>query len=656
MFIFRDNNCNPVPLGATGELYIGGECLSRGYLNSADLTNAKFICNPFIENSIFYKTGDLCKYHPDGNIEFIGRNDSQIKINGFRIELGEIETNILDYGVSDCIVLSYHNETTDTKVLTAYYTIQSDGINFKLTKKNILFENDLKEYLQSKLPEYMVPNIFIRLDKMPLNTSGKIDKKALPKPEEHIKKNLYIPPETDLEKKLVRIWENLLGIKKIGINDDFFKIGGNSILAIKLVSKINNYLNTNFKVADIFKTPTIKKIGSTILGKNSFINNNYKEIIYKYQNFKNYINNLNFYNLKTINKDILLTGANGFLGIYLLEDLLKSTSADIYCLIREDNNKTIEEKFFNSITFYKKEHLLKNDRIKLIKGNLSEEKLGINAEIYSLLKNKINLVYHNGANVNHLYNIKMLFDENVKGTFEVIKFSATAIPKKVFYISTFGVNQIPQIDIINEELFSKKTGYEQTKYLSEQILLYTKSKGLTLKIFRLGNITGDINSGVSNYYKNHSLLILKSCIQLGIAPKINSLIEMTPVNNISKSIVSISLSKDNGTVYNLNNPNTISWIEYINKINKLGYKVKLVDIKNWINEISKINENNALYPFKEYYLNLYRKENQNLVEHSIDSRRDDNQEDFNSKYPKDYEKMIETYIYYLQKVKFLPLP
>jgi amino acid adenylation domain-containing protein len=256
-----DENLSPVPVGATGELYIGGAGLARGYMNKPALTQEKFIPNPFQvdlqsqhnKSSKLYKTGDLVRWLHDGNLQYIGRNDFQIKIRGYRVELREIETTLNSYpAIKDSVVICHnHNISKDQeateKYLGAYYLAEKE-----------LSEKEILKYLQSKLPDYMVPRVLMHLDKFPTTVNGKLDRKALPLPQLEIKEG-YTPPNTPLEKTLCQIWSETLGIEKqrIGIKDDFFRLGGHSILAIKLASKINKTLNRNVSVSLILSHPTI---------------------------------------------------------------------------------------------------------------------------------------------------------------------------------------------------------------------------------------------------------------------------------------------------------------------------------------------------------------------------------------------------------------
>jgi amino acid adenylation domain-containing protein/non-ribosomal peptide synthase protein (TIGR01720 family) len=263
-----DSNLTPLPVGAIGELYIGGDGLARGYLNNPGLTTEKFIENPFqleVErknniNDRLYKTGDLVRWLPDSNLEYIGRNDLQVKIRGFRIELGEIESVLNSYkGVEHCIVLTTsrmvaNDEVEDSKYLVAYYLSEDQ-----------LDEQKLRDYLQSKLPEYMIPTLLIHIKSLPLTINGKLDKNALPKPEFN-RKTMYVAPTDELETQLCKIWAEVIGVseKEISVNDNFLRIGGNSISAIKIVSRLNKMLRDSVVVSDVFKYNTINSLASYI--------------------------------------------------------------------------------------------------------------------------------------------------------------------------------------------------------------------------------------------------------------------------------------------------------------------------------------------------------------------------------------------------------
>ncbi|TAE52225.1 MAG: non-ribosomal peptide synthetase, partial [Nostocales cyanobacterium] len=236
------------------ELYIGGIALADGYLNRPELTAERFIINPFDENSRLYKTGDLVRYLPDGNIEFLGRIDNQVKIRGFRIELGEIETALSQNADIQASCVIVREDNPGNKRLVAY--IVSD---------KTLAVSELREYLQGRLPEYMIPNSFVYLEKLPLTPSGKIDRRALPAPSINTEtKENYVAPNTPTEEILTGIWTQVLKIEKVGINDNFFELGGHSLLATQLVSRIRASFQVEIPLKNIFTAPTIEQLAQVI--------------------------------------------------------------------------------------------------------------------------------------------------------------------------------------------------------------------------------------------------------------------------------------------------------------------------------------------------------------------------------------------------------
>jgi amino acid adenylation domain-containing protein len=247
-----DDHFNPVPIGVVGEIYIGGSGMARGYLNRPELTAAKFIKNPFSDDSTarLYKTGDLARYLADGNIEFMGRLDDQVKIRGYRIEPGEIEAALAQHrAVHRAVVMLREAGPTD-KRLVAYVEV----------RKNATAESkELRAYLKDKLPDYMVPSAFVFMDALPLTPHGKLDRARLPKPEA-IQRSEFVAPRTRAEHKIASIWADLLGVDKVGVQDDFFELGGHSLLATRAVSRMSETLQKNISVRNLFEAPTIGEL------------------------------------------------------------------------------------------------------------------------------------------------------------------------------------------------------------------------------------------------------------------------------------------------------------------------------------------------------------------------------------------------------------
>ncbi|AFZ23112.1 amino acid adenylation enzyme/thioester reductase family protein [Cylindrospermum stagnale PCC 7417] len=254
-----DRYLQPVPIGVSGELYLGGVGLARGYLNRKDLTSERFIANPFVEDERLYKTGDLARFLPDGNIEFLGRIDHQVKIRGFRIELGEIETLLSQHPQVQQAVVIVREDDPGNKYLTAYIVSETETLT----------SSKLRQFLKEHLPEYMIPAAFVTLKALPLTPNGKVDRRVLPKPETTNSEleAAFVAPRTWLEEQLAEIWCTVLHREKVGIYDNFFELGGHSLLITSVISRIRESLSIAIPLHSLFAAPTIAALSQVITAR-----------------------------------------------------------------------------------------------------------------------------------------------------------------------------------------------------------------------------------------------------------------------------------------------------------------------------------------------------------------------------------------------------
>ncbi|HXF10665.1 MAG TPA: amino acid adenylation domain-containing protein, partial [Desulfuromonadaceae bacterium] len=255
----------PVPVGVPGELFAGGDGLALGYINQPQLTAEKFVGNPFSNETgaKLYRTGDLVRWLPDGTIEFLGRIDTQLKIRGFRVELSEIETALNDHpSIRECAVTAHQNGSVDKK-LVAYFVAETPAAAPSAT--------ELREHLRQRLPDYMVPAAFVPMPSLPLNANGKVDRKALPKPDlgQLETDKQFIAPRDEVETKLAKIWEEVLGVPRIGVDDHFFELGGHSLMAVRLVSRIEKTLGKKIPVTAVFQSPSVAQLAEVLRGGKS---------------------------------------------------------------------------------------------------------------------------------------------------------------------------------------------------------------------------------------------------------------------------------------------------------------------------------------------------------------------------------------------------
>jgi thioesterase domain-containing protein/acyl carrier protein len=253
-----DGHGRPVPLGAVGEIYIGGVGVARGYLRRAEMTAERFVPNPFSEKEgeRLYKTGDLARYLPDGNIEFLGRNDQQVKIRGYRVELGEIEARLSEHPqVREAVVVA-REDGGRGKRLVAYVVVAESQVELSAM---------LRAYLAGRLPDYMVPASYVRLERIPLTPNGKLDRRALPEPERDAYANRgYEEPQGETESKLAAIWAELLNLKRVGRRDNFFELGGHSLSVMQLMVEVQRLFGINISLRHVFMSPTLAELAAAL--------------------------------------------------------------------------------------------------------------------------------------------------------------------------------------------------------------------------------------------------------------------------------------------------------------------------------------------------------------------------------------------------------
>jgi acyl carrier protein len=256
-----DERMQPVPVGVTGELYLGGVGLAWGYLNRPELTAERFVPHPFSPEPTakLYRTGDLVRYRPDGNIEFLGRRDAQVKVRGFRIELGEVEAALARHPGVGTVTVMAREDGPGGKQLVAY-VVPREGQSVEL--------GGLRAFLKELLPEYMLPSAFVRLEALPLTPNGKVDRKALPAPEQQRAElgGAYVVPEVGVEQSLAAIWSEVLRLDRVGADDNFFDLGGNSLLLQTVHARLESLVGRRVPLVALFQFPTVRALASHLSG------------------------------------------------------------------------------------------------------------------------------------------------------------------------------------------------------------------------------------------------------------------------------------------------------------------------------------------------------------------------------------------------------
>ena len=639
----------PVPWGAIGEIAIGGQGMSRGYLNQPEMTLEKFVIDPLDESpyATVYLTGDRGRFSSDGSIEFVGRNDNQLKIRGFRVELGEIEIQMAACpGVLEAACAA--KGQGENRILVAYYKAAAE-----------IPPETLRSFLSKTLPDYMRPAFFVHLKKWPLTPNGKLDRNALPDVATRV---VDRPPTSTLEMEIAEIWEQVLQFRGLNRDDNFFHIGGNSLLAVRLQSELRAQLNLQFSIADFYEDPTIRALAEGFRSESLKIAAADVEAA-----------RLSPWKVEPRDKSpvpperrpgqkILLTGAMGFLGLHLLRQFLQQ-GQEVICLLRV---ATVEEgqKKLQAAT-RQAEMLDLVDKIPalvtVVCGDLAKPKLGLSASQWQVLIDQTESVCHCAAQVHHLQSYQTLRPVNILGTLELLSLAQLAQVKAFCFVSTLSAafvanpTALSAPEAIVDGAPRIENGYMLSKWVGEQIVSsWQKATQIPTLIVRPGNITGDESSGVTNFSQNHFWHLIKACLQLGHRPHNPSPIEMIPVNRLAEATVALLRIKSETlkglTVANLVNPHTQSTFEFYQLLGELGYPTTEVSWPAWQAEIFAAPDSNALRKWRDLYVG-------DVGEHAPQIEQSEVRkilQELKIELGANPEKLLPIYIRYLQSEGFLP--
>lgn len=570
-----DANRKPLPIGVAGELCISGDGVGKGYLNRPELTAERFIPNPFIPGTTMYCTGDLARWRVDGEIEYLGRIDTQVKIRGLRIELGEIESVMSQFEGIQLAAVTDKQDETGRQYLVGYYTAESE-----------LDEKELRHHLSAKLPKYMVPNYFVHLDVMPMTASGKTDRKNLPAPVFVDIIREYVEPETKKEMILCDILATLLQPDQIGVTDDFFELGGDSLCAIEYVAQAHNQ-GVDFTLQNVFDYPTVRSL-CEFLGSTHT-----RKVVYNPADFEKYESVLRcniidemFNPEKMPLGNVLLTGATGFLGSHVLDQFMKAENGIIYCLVRGGSERleSVLDYYFDGK--YTSEI---GKRIVAVEGDITRFDLADN------LPCDIQTVIHTAATVKHYGPYDYFHSVNVQGTQNVINF-ARHIDAKLLHISTISVSGNSLVDAfdlcrVEEPLDFTETTlfvdqpldnvYIHSKFEAELAVLNAILDGVDAKIIRVGNLTNRVSDFrfQPNYQSNAYLSRVKAALEMGCLPDymIPLYAEFSPIDQTAEGIMKIGQFAREQTVFNLNSHQNLYFDRMVEILNELGIAMEIVD-------------------------------------------------------------------------------
>ena len=612
-----DRYGQPVPIGVAGEIYIGGIGVGRGYLNRPQLTQERFVSDPFSPDHTarMYKTGDLGRWREDGAIEYLGRNDHQVKIRGLRIELGEIEAQIVQDGqIRQAVVLCHEGAAGDKRLVAYVVAKETEDLS---TRESVL---SLRRRLAERLPEYMLPSAFVTLAQLPLSPNGKLDRKALPVPERHLQlAGEYKLPRGEVEEKLAQVWMQLLSLDRVSREDSFFDLGGHSLLALSLLVKIKQAFAVTLSIVDVYKQPTLRGLSSRIEGHVTV-----EERV----------------DLETeaaLDSDIvpcgrprrlperaiLLTGATGFVGRFLLAQLLEDTQADIYCLVRAASNDQAALRLRATLKRWNLWQESKEHRVRAVAGDLCASRLGIERGMYARLSDDIDSIFHCGVSMNHLETYARAKPANVGSTKEIVKFAAIGRVKLINHISTLSVfadvlgeesRMVNEASSIDEEVHLTSQGYVASKWVSEKVLMTASQRGIPCNIFRLGLVWADANGHYDELQREHR--IFKTCFLSGLGIRQYRYdVPPTPVDHVARAVVFLaSRHTDGGGVFHIASAGQPmeSVFERCNQLT--GVSLTLLPFYEWLSAIKQLHLQGHTLPAVPLLEHLFSMDEDSIME------------------------------------------
>ena len=606
--LILDQNLNQVPAGGLGEIYIGGCGVARGYLGRPELTAERFLPNGHgVEpGSRMYRTGDLGRWNEDHQLEVLGRVDHQVKIRGFRVEPAEIESALVSHpDIAEAVVI-VREFGPGNRQLAAYYRPARD----------LPSDASLRSFLTARVPSFMIPATFIAIDQIPLTPQGKVDRRALPYPATAPASSLdgeYTPIQTGMS----HLWSRLLKTGRVSLDDDFFQLGGNSLLAAEMLARVR----VIFGISADYVRPLTRCLlrDATLRG------------------FSNATHDARAGRLTAGGadprvdfareaelvdpvrrdagpppdwkrpRDVLLTGATGFFGAHLLRELLTSTTARVHCLVRARSAAHARHRIAHAAERYELGGLAM-DRIVPLAGDLAEPNLGLTPGTFSELARTIDTIHHAGAIVNFIYPYEDLRAANVTGTRELVRLAGLYRGIPVHYVSTtavlagFGAMGVREITEDTPLAYADHLcmGYIETKFVAEELLRNAGRAGLPVAIYRPLDIVGDHRTGAWNTATEMCALI-RFITDTGVAPDIDLPLDFVPADVCAAAITHIAThAEGSGSTYHLTSPKYALLPSLVDRLRSRGFAVTAIPYREWVDELLKYAAQNPAHPMTPF--------------------------------------------------------
>jgi myxalamid-type nonribosomal peptide synthetase MxaA len=676
-----DKRYQPVPVGVVGDLYIAGNGLAVGYWQRPELTGERFVADPFRSGARMYATGDLARYLPNGDVICLGRSDDQVKIHGVRVELGEVESILRSMQhVRDAAVVAWQDSHGDAQLVAHV-----------IAEKQIT-PAEVRAHLRERLPEAMIPPYILFADSFPQTTNGKIHRAGLPSPKEvgpqHIERIIEVP-STPTEKLAAAVWARILEVdeKIIGRDSDFMDLGGHSLLMTSLMIEVRKQFQVNFNLREFFDASTLRKFsaliderkqqesGNTNLGRSSASAHGPEwarqrmAFLQREAELPRYLAPARglTYQPGTEIRKVLLTGATGFLGAYIIAEMLTTTKAEIYCLVRPRRGENGRERIENQMKRYQvwvgDEAWLSawQTRLHVVDGDVTLPRLGMKDADYESLSHEVDAIFHGAAHVNFIYPYEALRATNVLGIHEIIQFAFHSRIKPVHHLSTAAIwpmgsqytyyekDPIDHVGLLN-------LGYDEAKWVGEKCLVHAAERGLPVARYRPGEVGGDSVTG--RCVPDHFIIAcFKGFLQFGVFPDLDIEVDVAPVDYVAKSMVHLAFHRNVlGRAFHLTNPSRRRLKDGFAFLRSLGYQFEelpFVELRDRLVSAPDFS-NNALFAYQAALDDM---DDVSMQLPTYDTRETERELDGSGIVcPPADEKLFGTYLRFLQEIGFIPQP
>ncbi|SET53804.1 non-ribosomal peptide synthetase [Pseudomonas graminis] len=598
--LILDEDMQPVADQTPGELYIVGPGVCMGYINNPVLTDERYVHVALGDGQSVraYRTGDIGKWTSDG-IELSGRRDNQVKIRGFRVEPEEIEHCLRDSQLYRQVAVVIDGQRRILAFLAQPHDVEPDAAR-----------RLLKDHVAALLPDYMRPTAYTELVSMPFASNGKVDRKALLQlPVNMLEQVPRRLPDTESERRLLTLWADLLELPpgEISTDESFFNLGGHSILLSQMLLGIRERFGRSIPINRFIEAPTLTNLAS-LLDSDGTTSWSVSPQAFLDASAPFELPIVPVERMGDVHK-VIVTGANGFLGVHIVQALLAWGATEVACLVRESAGMTAQDRFIQALRENRLEHL-DLARVRVYAADVTQPQLGLNNEVYERLDREFGALVHNAANVNHVQDYETLAKDNVEPIYECLKL-CEGRSKKVFnFVSTLSASSAVGADgsVLEAPAAATppiyiKNGYNLSKWVAERILQQARERGAWVNIYRPGNIAFNSTSGVCQPHKNRLMLMLKGSMQLGQVPDFSMTFDLMPVDFLARFIsFHASRYQPAHAVFNLHNPEPLSWSNYVSAFREAGSDFEMVSVSEWQTQLNRVDSENALFGVLGFYL------------------------------------------------------